>query len=119
MKTIKLGYVHMFTYSPSQALAPHDGKVRQLDPMEVVLPSNRTFTLEIDYPLETAYTQTIRTGVRGMTRRVLVNKIVKAYEHVYANEDKYGVWGHHMTDLFLHTVNVTNDGKALLVDCDS
>jgi len=121
MKTIKLGYVHMSSYSPGDDLnfTADSPTERSENPKEVVLPPKSVFYLLIDYPLETEYTQRVPTGVFGITRRVLVNKIVAAYKKIYANEEKYGIWGHEMSDLMLHSVNVMKDGVTLHVSCDS
>lgn len=119
MKTINLGYVHMSNYVTGHALDyPVMGR-KNLDPHQVVLPVG-SYSLHIDYPLgeETPFRKTFTVPVGGMTRRTLVNRIVKAYKYVYKNQRKYGIWGHRLSDLFLHTAYV-HRGFVVGVDCDS
>lgn len=59
------------------------------------LPPNQTFELIIDYPVSTWARYKIHTGKNGMGLCKLLKVIGKSYEKVYANEEKYGVWGHY------------------------
>jgi hypothetical protein len=54
----------------------------------------------------------------GFTRKELALNIGKMYDEVYANEDKYGVWGHLMGDLVLVGLeyDTVNDIYCLSVD---
>lgn len=95
-----------------------DEKLPPLDPDEVVL-TEGTYTLKIDYPLSNPYTEQFTTIPFGLTRRGLVNIIVRAYKAVYnAKDDPYGIWGHGLSDLMLHTASVSPKG-TVTVDCDS
>lgn len=131
-RKIKLGYIHMSSWTPTSRLGddynfdPTDEaynwksskEVRNLDPAETVLPDG-TYTLEIDYPLSTTYTEEFTTTPVGLTRRGLVNIIVRAYKAIYdAKDDPYGIWGHCLSDLMLHTARVSPKG-TITVGCDS
>jgi hypothetical protein len=143
-KTIDLGLVHMSSYTPDSRLGPdyyfdpkdsdynddYAKEIRALKPDEEVLPSGK-YVLEISYPLTNPFLHEFET--KGMTRRELVNLIVESYKEIYKSEEdpgyipgmlnraasdgQYGIWGHHMSDLDLHTAYVK--GKTITVSCDS
>jgi hypothetical protein len=139
-KTIDLGYVAMYDYTSKTDLNPEwireeGGKL--VDANEVVL-SKGNYVLVIHYPLTNAF-KTKLVVKSGMTRRQLVAFIVKMYKKVYADEDKgvghetgyisgmlnraqsngpYGIWGHVLSDLMLHTATVQKSGN-ITVGCDS
>lgn len=133
-RTIHLGYIHMSSWTPRSRLAddyyfdknddsynrPHAKKIRALKPAEVVLKEG-TYTLKIDYPLSNPYTRMVTVREAGMTRRQLVSLIVLAYKAIYDTAEEniaYGIWGHCMADLMLHTAYVTPKG-TITVSCDS
>jgi hypothetical protein len=137
--SIDLGYVHMSSYKPGSKLdeyAEEDGRVSP-DPKEIVL-NEGTYELEITYPLSNPFKGKFKVGKRGLSREKLVEKVIASYNHIYATEDgdvgaktgnipgmlnrarsngRYGIWGHDMSDLMLHTAYVT--GKKVEVSCDS
>jgi hypothetical protein len=146
MKTIKtknidLGYIALEGYDPSIPLVPtwDDRPAKKgLKEDEVILPGKQEFLLQITYPLSIPYSGIIKTPAKGMTRREVVNKIVECYERIYREEDEavgkptpmitgmlnrdtsdgpYGIWGHVLSDLMLHTLNVA--GNKLTVGVDS
>ena len=133
-RTIHLGRIHMSSWTPKARLAadyvfdPDDEcyddesskAIRKLKPEQIVLKKG-TYTLTITYPLHNPYTRKVTVREAGMTRRQLINLIVKAYKAVYAKvvtTNPYGIWGHCMDDLMLHTAYVTPKG-TITVGCDS
>ena len=133
-RTIHLGRIHMSSWTPKARLAadyvfdPDDEcyddesskAIRKLKPEQIVLKKG-TYTLKIDYPLSNPYTRTVTVREAGMTRRQLVNLIVLAYKAIYDTAEEniaYGIWGHCMADLMLHTAYVTPKG-TITVSCDS
>ena len=137
MKTrIELGYIHMSRWNNKTSRIFSDWIYREADPNskdeyyrklakeiketkpnEVILPANTTFTIKIDYPLENPFENTFTTGDKGMTRKQVINNVVKWYRHIYTQERKYGIWGHCLGDLILTTLIV--EGNRLRVSCDS
>ena len=69
----------------------------------IQLPSNQEFTLVVDYPIafNDPYEFKFKTGKNGMDFVAIVNKIVDIYHKIYANPDKYTVFGHNIYDLYL------------------
>lgn len=103
--------------------------IRDTPPDEQVLPAG-TYVIRIHYPVRTEFAHLV-TALKGFTRRTLVNTIVKCYVRMYAQEDKavgdpgnipgmfnratsegpYGIWGHCLGDLILHTAHVKKANK--------
>jgi|ERR1019366_4700639 hypothetical protein len=83
------------------------------------LPPNQTFELIIDYPVSNPATYKLHTGKSGMGLCRLLKEIGKAYEKVYAAEDKYGVWGHFITDLAIEGISVDFKKKKIRLDVGS
>ena len=147
-KSIDLGYVPMYNYTKTTPLNPEwrtpghylytqGDELENVDENDVVL-QRGTYDLVITYPLNNPSHNLIDVGGKGMTRRELVNFIVKCYKKIYRDEDKaigrktknipgmlnrqtsdgpYGIWGHDLGDLILHTANVSR--MQITVDCDS
>lgn len=148
-KEITLGYVSMYNYKKDTPLFECEGiedeewkreierDIKKFPADEIILPSNRKYTLIIDYPLTKPFKNIFSTGKRGMTRRSVVNFIVKCYRKIYDEEDKtsstrakyisgmfnrdetngkYGIWGHCLGDLVLHTLCVKKDILEVGVD---
>ena len=147
-KSIDLGYVPMEGYTPKDPLNPewqtpgHEwyekgAELKNVDETEVVL-QRGTYGLVITYPLSNPFRKIVDVEAKGMTRRELVNLIVKCYKKIYADEDKavgretenipgmlnrqtsegpYGIWGHCLGDLILHTARV--ERMTITVSCDS
>ncbi len=138
--TIDLGYVHMSSYTAGDSLdeyAAEDGR-QAPDPKEVVLKEGK-YSLVITYPLSNPYNGKFEVGKNGLTRGELVEKVIESYKEIYATEDddvgaptgnisgmlnrassdgRYGIWGHCMEDLLLHTAYVGKD-NVIEVACDS
>ena len=120
MKTIiiNLGYLHLAGYTPNTPLNPKwaakEKDYKLVKDGEVVLLAGE-YKLVIDYPLHTPFTHSFKVGAEGMTHRALVTLIAKKYKQIYDEEDKaigetghgpYGIWGHCLEDLMLHTATV-------------
>lgn len=146
MKKIDLGYIHMETWNKKHNLFP-DTYVnpKTLLPNEIVLPSNRTYMLTIDYPLDMPFRTKVKTGKNGITRIKVIELVIRYYKKIYMEETtsskikprlgkdggnapllnrnhtdgKYGIWGHELKDLVLHTLYVDEKKETLTVDCDS
>ena len=118
-------------------------KDKNIDADEVILPANKTFNLVLTYPLRTPYVEEIQTGKKGLTRIQIIAAVISAYKRVYQIEDgtttipaqlgkdagygipynrvstdgEYGIWGHELGDLILHTLYVK--GNQIEISCDS
>jgi hypothetical protein len=104
-------------------------------PDEVVLLPSANYVLKIEYPLKKPCKIKFNSGSSGMTRLALAEYICVEYRRIYAEEDatitaivgqipgmfnrsattgKYGIWGHDIGDLMLHTAYVAPDGVITL-----
>jgi hypothetical protein len=63
----------------------------------------------INYPLSKDYTFRVSGP---LTRQQLAAEVQKHYKKIYKNPEQWGVWGHDIGDLILHTLYVYKDGKA-------
>ena len=139
MITIRLGYIQISDWDneipylfPDWMLEDTVNKklqkeINSIKLDDVVTLPNTIYTLTIDYPLTNPFYKEFKTGKKGMTRKGLINLIVKSYRKVYKEEDssskikagwipnmlnrngtdgKYGIWGHVLEDLMLHTATV-------------
>lgn len=84
------------------------------------LPANSTYELIIDYPLSNWGRFKIKTGKNGLGLVGLLSKIGKLYQEVYDTdeededgEEKYGVWGHDITDLHLEGIDIDHKRKKI------
>jgi len=141
----QLGYVEMHKWKKNHPLFPKwysfsSSAELHLDRTEVILPKG-IYTLKIDYPLSIPFK--VKINSKGMTREQVIQEVVKRYKQVYREEDKsskikpllrkdggnapllnrqqtdgkYGIWGHVLSDLILHTLYIR--GKTLTVGVDS
>jgi hypothetical protein len=139
---IDLGYIHMDSYKPKSPLTPrwwkNDPDMSQdtVDPKELVLKEGE-YSLEITYPLTNPFNTKFKVSEKGFSRRELVKFIIDCYQYIYKQEESevgdpgnipgmlnrarssgsYGIWGHGLGDLMLHTAYV--EGNKITVDCDS
>ena len=117
-------------------------KIKECDPKEIILPPNQNFTLKITYPLSVPY-KCIFDTKNGMTRRQVVDLIVKSYKKIYKEENKtssikealgkdigsvpyfnriktngkHGIWGHVLSDLILCSLDIKkNNVLEVLVE---
>ncbi len=145
MKSIKLGYISLADYSPKTPLfetwmrddPEYQTEIRSCPDNEIILPSNKAYTIKIDYPLTNAFVTKVETGKNGLTRRQVVTKICGFYRKIYDDEaasmdgdekyiegmynraksnGKYGIWGHVISDLMLHSLEVSGNKLGVGVD---
>ena len=110
------------------------GKVK---PKEEILPAG-VYTLKIDYPLNTPMHDT-HTFDNPVTREEMVKWIVDSYRYIYdvekktssieesyipgmlnrsETDGKFGIWGHDLEDLLLHTIWV-DENNIITLGVDS
>jgi hypothetical protein len=101
--------------------------MKDAPPGEILDIKSGTYTLIVDYPVSKEYKVEIRIPKRGTTRQQLMDIAAEAYHQVYksVNEgiyadgddsNEYGIWGHSMGDLTIHTFYIENDIIKLGVD---
>lgn len=148
-KEIDLGYVHIGSWKNTNKTLFQDWMVieypkrvqsKDNQPNSPALEGNQSYRLIIDYPLRTEHIQKFKTGPGGMTKRELVNLIVKAYKYVYymenrtskvkedkivahgnmgmysrtSTEGKFGIWGHGINDLMLSCAHIDENNDITL-----
>jgi hypothetical protein len=105
----------------------HQEEMKDAPPEEILDIKSGTYTLVVDYPVSKEYKVEIRIPKRGTTRQQLMDIAAEAYHQVYksVNEgiyadgddsNEYGIWGHSMGDLTIHTFYIENDIIKLGVD---
>ena len=93
-----------------------------------------TYTMKIDYPCA-GYEVEVIVPKKGITRQELMDIAAKAYHKIYyfVNEgiyadgidetseiwNKYGIWGHSMGDLTIHTFYVVEQNSVITLGVDS
>ena len=107
----------------------HEGV--NIDPSEIIEPS-KEITILYDYPLNGTFQFKHTTeNSDGFTRKELSEQIMTKYHQIYKEEEedeadkisnlpgmlnrqtsygKYGIWGHHIEDLYLHTLYKDSTG---------
>lgn len=85
---------------------------------DIYLPSDQEYTLTINYPLQEKYTHSFKTG-KGMGLVPVLKQIYKAYQKIYKSPNKYGVYGHDITDLCLTQIKVDHNKKTIQINVDS
>lgn len=110
----------------------------QLDPEEIVIPK-REVVVVYRYPFNGSYSHKhITTNPEGFTRREISEQIMQRYKQMYEEEDqdmggptgnipglmnrdtstgRYGIWGHGIGDLCLHSLE--QRGKVYQIGVDS
>ena len=94
-----------------------------------------TYTLELDYPLSMKYKVEVIVPEHLLTRQQLMDIAAEAYHKVYyfVNEgiyadgidetsqiwNKYGIWGHSMGDLTIHTFYIDDETNTIKLGVDS
>jgi len=142
MKEIAVGsYVHLDTWKPGDKLwsdwiendPEYSKEIVDLNLDEEILPAGE-YTLVIDYPLSNPYRETFITKF-PIQRKEIVELIVNAYHRIYNEENdtsnikpalisgmynrihtngNYGIWGHDLGDLVLHTIYVDENNIITL-----
>ena len=126
--------------SPYVHLDKPDEDLKRMRDRDQIVFTGTELTLILDYPLRDELRFTITASrPNGFTRAELAKKISEVYQRVYQEEaattkvavippnerkglqnrnetnGKYGIWGHDLSDLVLHTVEISRepDGKAV------
>lgn len=86
---------------------------------DISLPPLSMFTLIIDYPINGEVKFQFYTGTNGLGFAGLMNKISHFYQKIYDNEDKYGVYGHDITDLNITKINVSFKTNTIRLEVGS
>lgn len=110
-------------------------EVKRVDPAEFILKPYTKYELEIDYPLSTPFKASFDTGENGLSRYDLMSFCVECYKAIYKQEEEtskvepanipgmynrnttngqYGIWGHDIGDLTIHTFYIDNNNKITL-----
>ncbi|EFC40831.1 predicted protein [Naegleria gruberi] len=111
-----------------------------------LIPNRQSITIEYDYPLSIPARKTFERPVNGFTQRQLVALICRGYKEIYEEEDgsssitaqpmrdqdpncslinrcstngKYGIWGHEIGDLMLHTLCYNSEHDIFTIEVDS
>lgn len=114
-----------------------DGCEKSLDPDEIVIPS-QNIIIFYDYPFKDEFPHVHHTKNQvGFTRREISEQIMARYAEMYKEEDedvgsatgyvpgmlnrqksngRYGIWGHNIGDLQLHTMQKVDNGYVLGID---
>ena len=87
-------------------------EIETLSKKDLNLPPKQKFTLFITYPIASEAQFVFNTGT-GMGTLGVIGEIGKAYEKIYADPDKYGVWGHSIGDLFIERIFVDYGRKEI------
>ena len=119
--------------------------IKKTTPDEVIFPANQLYKLRITYPLSYPYCKKFTTSEKGMTRIEFVQLCVEAYQSIYAEEERttkgkknpidrpfergllnrpttkgrFGIWGHSLDDLVLHTAYLKEDTGEITLGVDS
>jgi hypothetical protein len=90
------------------------------NPDEVVLNTGE-ITVKFSYPLRTSHNIQLKSShTDHFTRADLATAIAGKYKEIYREErrsvGKWGIWGHCLDDLVLHTVSLRNGVYMLGID---
>jgi len=137
--TIDLGYQSICSINNSGWDQNDEfNRERKLSESEVVIPAT-SIKIVIDYPVEYKATYE-HESKNGFTRKHLAELIAKDYQEMYDEEEattvivptnipgmlnrcetngKYGIWGHNIDDLILHTAKYDPKSGEVVCVCDS
>lgn len=126
--------------SPYVNLAEPEKDLKQMRNAEEVVFTGTNLTVVLDYPLRKEVSFPISTSSpQGFTRAELVRKVASLYKRVYEEEaqsskiavipleqrkglinrnetnGKYGIWGHDLSDLVLHTIEISRKADGTLL----
>jgi hypothetical protein len=113
--------------------------VKKYPKEEVILPANKVYTLVIDYPLNKPFKGTFKTPSNGMNRQQFAELATKTYQMIYKIEEDqegptpnipgmynrqtsngpFGIWGHDIGDLTIHTLYVDEVNAVIELGVDS
>ena len=89
---------------------------RIADPNMKVI-SDTEISIKFDYPCdETIFTY---KNPDGFTKIALLKCIWKGYDRIYKSSDKYGVWGHDLTDLMIEGIKYNPVKNEVTLDVGS
>lgn len=118
VRDINLGYVTMANWQEDEDIWPewmkedeHYQKEINSNPADgqVTYEWEKHIEVTINYPLSKPYTFQL---CGTLSRREVVSQIVKHYRKIYEDPEKWGIWGHCLGDLMLHTLYVYEGGRA-------
>lgn len=129
--------------NPGDPIYPHYWKeedewkneMEKYPPEEVLDIESGSYRMEVTYPLSKPYNKEVHISKEGITRQELMDVAADAYHKIYyfVNEgvyadgidehsevwNKYGIWGHGMEDLTIHTFYVDEESKVITLGVDS
>lgn len=123
-KEIPVGsYVHIKNWKKGDKLwsdwieddPEYSAHIKDLNPEEKILDAGK-YILKIDYPLSIPFIEE-RVLDKPMTREEVVDWIVDRYHFIYDVEKDtgtFGIWGHAIEDLDLHTIFIDKNGLITL-----
>jgi len=83
------------------------------------LPPGRTYTMLVDYPFHRPYRHEFKTGEAGMGFAALLDELRGVYKRIYAEPDRFGVWGHALDELWLERVTVDRQNATVALHVGS
>jgi len=118
IRDINLGYFHLASWDSTQdSIWPdwmredeeYTAEIQKNSDTDRVVWYGEDLEVTINYPLAKDYTFRVSGP---LTRQQLAAEVQKHYKKIYENPERWGVWGHDIGDLVLHTLYVYKDGKA-------
>jgi hypothetical protein len=128
--------------SPYVNLAEPEKDLKRLQKAEEVVFTGTNLIVILDYPLRKEVSFPISaSSPGGFTRAELARKVAELYKRVYEEEaqtstiavipldqrkrlinrnetnGKYGIWGHDLSDLVLHTIEISRKPDGTVVAC--
>lgn len=79
---------------------------------KIILEKNKEFTVIIDYPLEKPVTFKLNTQ-NGLTFKQLINEIRNFYKLIYKEPEKYEIWGHNISDLWIEKIQIEHQNNTI------
>ena len=91
---------------------------------DIFLLPNKEYKLIIDYPLSKKAVFSIKTGKFGIGSNELMGRIGTFYEWIYQEDartdgEKFGIWGHELSDLELGSIEINHKTKKIRLGIDS
>jgi hypothetical protein len=126
--------------SPYVNLAQPEKDLKQMRNAEEIVFTGTNLIVVLDYPLRKEANFPISaTSPQGFTRSELARKVAELYKKVYEEEEqtskiaviplkerkglinrnetngKYGIWGHDLDDLVLHTIEISREADGSIL----
>jgi hypothetical protein len=136
MISIELGYMSIKDGNWRAGYDYDNETDKDLDPNEIII-KKKVIQIKYDYPLSVSHKFEHQTNnSNGFTRKELCEQIMKHYKDIYNEEEEnhgnpgniprmlnrrksngpHGIWGHHIDDLYLHTLYYKNRNYTLGID---